>query len=269
MKYIKFISIFFFICTGSLALINLYSQVTGATHFVSVDKTNLQEHYSEDYLGLTSLNKLVDFCDNSYYEKAPQTGISDTVKYINIVSDVVKRRFCHGLAEYRITDNWLLYLEGKLCWSHIAAIINPNDILKQNTALCSQQQLVFLSVLEKKSIPFRYVGLGKIEGPGHFVSEVLYGKKWRMSDVTFEPNWELTGNVRIAVDSLQKNKELFYRIYEKTHSRDVLSVLINHVHYGERNHIPGNKMAFFHTLNFVLIYLLPIFFFYLQRKIKT
>ena len=46
------------------------------------------------------------------------------------VSDIVKKRFYHGLSEYSIKDNWIAYIGGKLFWNHLVAIVDPDDIIK-------------------------------------------------------------------------------------------------------------------------------------------
>ena len=173
---------------------------------------------------LNSLDKVVNYTDSIY--SALNLVELDTSRYVRIVSGTVKRRFYHGISNYSLSENWIIYVLGKTVWSHISAIVNPDDILKYPEGLCSQQNIVFMEILKKKGITSRAVGLGTVEGPGHFLSEVLYDNKWHLYDVDVEPNWEATIFNHESLEVLLGNKEELYKIYEGRLTTAVIDKII-------------------------------------------
>ena len=120
-----------------------------------------------------SVNDITAHIDGIYSAKYPSTKM-DTVAYVSVTSDIIKKRFFHGLSVYSFKDNWIAFVSSKLFWNHLAATVDPEDILNYSEGLCSQQATVFLEILKRKGIQTRWVGLGYNEGPGHFLSEVKY-----------------------------------------------------------------------------------------------
>lgn len=236
---------------------------------------NYQEASKELFLPqlkrLNSIDKVINYTD-SVYRELNLTSF-DTSKYVRIVSGTVKRRFYHGISNYSLSENWILHLLGKICWSHVSAIVNPEDILKYPEGLCSQQNIVFMEVLKRKGITTRSVGLGTKEGPGHFLSEVLYESKWHLYDVDVEPNWMATSFNHESLEVLLGNKQELYKIYEGRITKDVIDKIITKVHYGVSNEFPAKHMLLFHQITKLVTYLLPIFFllifFWYYKKYKA
>lgn len=135
-------------------------------------KTFKNELYNSDLNYINSIDKAIKYTDSIYLKNNFQ--FFDTSKYVQIVSDFTKERFYKGLSNYSMSDNWIAYLSGKLIWSHLSAIVNPDDILKYSKGLCNQQTIVFMEILMRKKIDVRSIGLGTNEGPGHFLSEAHY-----------------------------------------------------------------------------------------------
>ena len=99
---------------------------------------------------MNSLEKIITYNDSIYLTKKIKTF--DTAAYVKIVSETIKQRFYFGLLHYRFAENWIAALSGKLLWSHLSAVVNPNDILKHSEGLCSQQTIVFMELLKRKKI---------------------------------------------------------------------------------------------------------------------
>lgn len=220
------------------------------------NKTHVSEAYNPKLNSINNIESAVDYINNEY-NKHNLSGF-DTVKYVQIVSKFTKERFYHGLSHYSFGDNWILFLSGKLFWSHVSAIVNPNDILKYSEALCSQQTIVFMDILTKKGINVRTVGLGYKEGPGHFLAEVYYSGKWHLYDVTLEPDWKKIVAHHESMEYYMNNKDTLYAVYNNSLNRSVFDKILNKVNYGEINEFPANNMLLLHRFTFLLIYCLPV-----------
>lgn len=230
-----------------------------------------KELFTPQLSRLNSIDKVINYTDSLY--EVLNLDRFDTAKYVRIVSGTTKRRFYHGISTYSLSENWILYLLGKVCWSHVSAIVKPDDILKYPEGLCSQQNIVFMEILKKKGITTRSVGLGTVEGPGHFLSEVLYESKWHLYDVDVEPNWEATSFNHESLEMLLGNKQELYKIYEGRLTTAVIDKIITKVHYGVPNEFPAKNMLLFHSTTKIFMYLLPIFFLLMfvwyYKKYKT
>lgn len=266
--YLKKIFLYLGIITSILTALNVFFFLFPQLVITPIKKNEIIEKYDKKFMFLNNVDDVNQYCDKIYEQRKNTRVIQDTALYSNILSETLKNRFHHGLARYSFTENWLLYLQGKLFWSHISAKVKPNDILKHSGALCSQQQLVFLSVLKHKKIKFRYVGLGLAQGPGHFVSEVWYNKAWHLYDVNAEPDWSVTNYTHHSMAFLKENPTVYYELYQKIHTKKILDVLFAHVEYGKPNMIPAQNMWLFHTINTYLLFILPLALLLISKKIK-
>ncbi len=183
----------------------------------------------------------------------------DTLAYVKATSDIVKKRFYHGLSEYSIKDNWIAVLFGKLLWNHLSAIVEPDDILNYSEGLCSQQTIVFLEILKRKGIKTRWIGLGYKEGPGHFLAEVHYQGKWHLYDVNLEPKWERVTNHHESITYYKQYPDTLYLAYEGILSRSLFDKIMEKVQYGEVNEFPAKKMLLFHSVTKIITYIIPLF----------
>jgi hypothetical protein len=183
----------------------------------------------------------------------------DTLAYVKITSDIIKKRFYHGLSHYTIKDNWIASIAGKLFWSHLSAIVDPDDILDYTEGLCSQQVIVFLEILKRKGFKTRWVGLGNKEGPGHFLAEVYYEGKWHLYDVNLEPNWEKTIIYHQSIAYYKQNKDSLFLAYDGIISRSLFDKIMQKVQYGKVNEFPAKNMLLFHQVTKAITYLIPLF----------
>ena len=122
------------------------------SNFAYNDKYNPNLNY------LRSTDQVINYVDSIEGGLSKEKGY-DTVQYLGVLNDILKQRFYYGISRYSISENWIANLSGKLFWSHLSAIVEPEDLLKHNEGLCSQQTIVFLSILKKKKIKFRSVGV--------------------------------------------------------------------------------------------------------------
>ena len=255
----------FFLLLFSGTSVLLFLSVVPAKKEIS--REVVSELFDPELQALNSKSRLTAYMDSLFYLHQKTELSFDTPAYVNLVSDVVKKRFFHGLSSYSLYDNWIAALSGKIFWDHLSAIVDPDDILKHPNALCSQQNIIFATILKEKGIVSRAVGLGTPEGPGHYLSEVWYEGHWHLYDVDREPYWQKapTAYHKDLAFFLQ-NKDILYDIYENRISRTNLDLLLKDVKYGEPDIFPARKMLFFHQLTSMLTYVLPLFFLYMLLR---
>ncbi|MES2566589.1 MAG: transglutaminase domain-containing protein [Bacteroidota bacterium] len=220
---------------------------------------NKKELFNIQLSRFKSVNDIIAYIDGIYSAKCPEKEI-DTVSYVSVTSDVIKKRFFHGLSAYSFKDNWIAYTTSKLLWSHLSAIVDPDDILDHSEGLCSQQTIVFLEILKRKGIQTRWVGLGYKEGPGHFLAEVFYNGSWHIYDVNLEPKWEKIVNHHKSIDYYRVNPDSLYRTYEGILDKTTFYKIMEEVKYGYVNEFPAKKMLLVHRTTKILTFLLPLFF---------
>ncbi len=258
-RYYSHILSFFFLGLSILTAIPLF--------VIYKEKVEINVVRGEDYNPklhyLNSIDKIIDYADSVYNYNSNNDfdlqGI-DTAVYVSIVSDLIKKRFYFGLSNYNISQNWIAALFGELFWPHLSAIVEPNDILHYSEGLCSQQTIVFMEILKKRGIKVRSVGLGKKEGPGHFLCEVYYRDSWRLHDVTKEPQWFKITNHHQSMDYYIHNKDSLYKVYENSLPKEDFNKLLEKIAYGKPNEFPAKNMLLFHQITLILTYIIPLFF---------
>ena len=227
--------------------------------------SNLKSTYRQEELfkieltQFKNINDLMAHIEGIYSVNHPLDKI-DTSAYVKLCSEIVKRRFHHGISNYSIHENWIAFLCGKIFWSHFSVIVDPNDILNYNQALCSQQAIVFMELLNKKGIKNRNVGIGSKDGKGHFLSEVYYNNSWHLFDVNKEPHWNKVVLAHQSMDFYIKNKDSLYKIYHDKLTPIQINHLIETINYGQPNTFPAKNMLLFHRITKIMTYLIPIFF---------
>jgi hypothetical protein len=184
----------------------------------------------------------------------------DTLQFVESLCTITKLRFRHGLANYSLSDNWIAYFTGKLFWDHFAAIVDADDILEHSEGLCSQQTIVFLEALKRKGIQARSVGLGKKEGPGHFLAEVNYLNSWHIYDVSIEPDWSQLSTPHKSMDYYKLNKDSLFMVYKEHMPIDLFNTLLSTVDHGKIGEFPAKRMHLFHTITKVITLILPFLF---------
>ncbi len=220
----------------------------------SNDRTILKDHelFDEKLNAIRCVDDLV-----SYTEGLSNSTSFDTTQFVEDLSRVIKLRFKHGLANYSLSDNWIAALSGKFIWDHLAAIVDADDVLKHNEGLCSQQTIVFLQALKQKGIQARSVGLGKKEGPGHFISEVKYRGDWHTYDVSLEPEWSKVNVPHQSMDYYLANRDSLFKVYKSHMPIELFNALMNTVDHGEAGKFPAKRMHLFHRLTYSVTIILP------------
>ncbi len=183
-----------------------------------------------------------------YWDKATiQNGLKvDTREHVDLVRNIIAQRFYHGYARYNIRDNYVAFFAGTYIWDHFLGIVIPDDILKHNGALCSQQAIVFGELLKRRGYKVRKVTL-----KGHFCEEVFYDNSWHFYDTDKEPIFPQE-MPRPGIKDLIGNKKLLYAAYKGKLDKTVIDRVFSEYKVGKINSFPAKNMEFFHYVTKLL-----------------
>ena len=107
-----------------------------------------------------------------------------------------------GRSPHTVFTNWIMWALGFVD-SDLSTIRLPNNLLRYtDSAFCSQQSYLLLTLAQKAGFPTRHVGL-----IGHVVMESWYDGAWHMYDPTFGIVPKLNGKVASVV-GLSENGSL-------------------------------------------------------------
>ena len=232
---------------------------------------DLKEEFDPSLQSLSSVDKLMAFCDGLYMEKANNNIVTVDEIYPNIVSSVIRKRFYHGYSLYGFSNNYMAMMLSGFTMEGLSAIVVPDDILKYPYAACSQQSIVFMEILQQKGFPTRKVGF-KGKKNGHFCFEVYYNKGWHFYDPDMEPsNAVLTAYKRPPISFLAKNPEVLFQAYHQYPKEKVMDIFMNYS-YGTINTFAAPKAVIFQKVSKFLSYTLWSFFLlafiWVRRKYK-
>jgi hypothetical protein len=194
---------------------------------------------------LRSIDDVLNYTDSSCAGQQRQS-----LDYVRFLSKTFSERFYHGYSHYTFQDNWMAYLSGKVIWSHLSAIVLPNDILKHPQAACSQVSIALAEALKRIGIPYRKVGLRN-----HFVLEAYINNKWYLFDANMEPQFP---NGRKSLAELKAAHEL-YEGYKGKLSPIQADYTFSVIKYGRANEALAPNASVFHKITAILSFLVPLF----------
>ena len=187
-----------------------------------------------------------------------------TLSYATMVATILRNRFYHGFSQYPLNENWIAAMSEHFLGFGLASIVRPDDILKYSFGGCSQQTIVLMEIMKRKSISYRSVGF-----PHHYASELNLQGKWYFFDPNMEPN--ITDSQRLenrwncCADSLKK-------YYDTTRYTDLdwkfgknLQVTL-----GKVDARPAPKAIVFQDITKYLskgIWMVPLFFAFKRKKL--
>jgi hypothetical protein len=197
------------------------------------------EKYDPVLAYLTSVDHATRWLDST----AAVRGIRPFSRaYVDLTDSLIRVRFVHGYSYYGLSDDYVSYLLGRLVWSDLSAIVQPDDILKSNHAACSQQAIVFMAILRQKGYRTRKIGL-----KGHFCTGVFYEGNWHFYDPNKEPKFSKNQPVP-STPELLANKALLYNAYDGIMSKAQLDELFSQVELLESDVLPGHRMRVLHKI---------------------
>lgn len=203
---------------------------------------------------LQSISSLLQYTDS--IAKVRNKG-QDTLKYANILAEVVRRRFYHGYSHYSLKENWLASFAGATIWQDLSAIVLPNDIMKYPFAACSQQSIVMMECFRLKGINYRKVGFAH-----HFTLEGRINGQWYFFDTNMEPDFSVIP--RKSFTALQRDKAL-YVIYKQRLDSSGVDYDLAGSYYGKVNERPAPNASLFQSTTKLfshILWLFPLVFFF-------
>lgn len=204
-----------------------------------------EEYDSSLFYRLQSIDDIISYADSVYRNEQRQS-----LEYSEILASTLRKRFYHiGYSYYTREDNWIAWLAGKLIWSHLHAIVLPDDILKHPGAACSQQAIVLKECFKRAGINYREVNL-----QGHFVLEGKVEGKWLLFDTNLEPRFP---RGRKSLDALLRSGELV-PAYSHALTPEQVNEVFAHPVYGAPNAPIAPNATLFQRTTGILSLALPI-----------
>ena len=169
-----------------------------------------KEIFDEKLLYLNSIDKLVAHTDSL----ASVRGINGaSFQYVELLETIIEARFYHGFSHFTLSENWLAALSGNLIEEGLACKVQPENIIQQSSAACSQQCIVMMAVLRKKNFSYRCIGF-----PHHYALEVLVNKNWYFFDPDMEP--QITQKHRL-LGSWKHSNDRLKQYYNSSRFKDL------------------------------------------------
>ena len=236
------------------------------TDFYPEPVYNHIEDYDASLSRINTIDKLAQFTDSiaDAHSVRPQT-----LDYVEIIATIIRKKFYHGYSHFLLNENWIAAVSGKLIWQDLSCKVQPNGIIKNNYAACSQQELVVMSLLRRKNISYRSVLF-----PHHYALEALIQVNWYYFDTNMEPkiNKEerLETNWKSSVDTLKKYYDTSrYKNLDYTFGKNIP------LKFGPINEIPAPKARIFELATLVFsksLWCFPLLFIFCgvrKSKMRT
>ncbi len=198
-----------------------------------------EEYDSSYFKRFQTVENIINYADTS-----PGAGKKNSLEYYNLVAEILRKRFYHGYSYYNFSDNPLSYLAGH-AWSHLSAVVIPDDIMKHPMAACSQQSLVLAEIFRRNKINYR-----KIAFSGHFALEGYIENKWRFFDTNMEP---VLPSTRMSVGDLEAKGKIFVAYANTGLGGSYLHRLLSNPTYGSVNEKLALKSTVFHRICLLLV----------------
>jgi hypothetical protein len=244
-RYIKLICLW----GGALFFVLfLISFISFEDEILDPNKRNKNDDYDPNLGSVDDMTKLNNLLNSLGREKG--IGPDDGEPYVLLADSIIRHRFYHGVSKYSYSDNFLAFFAGKLR-DDIAVMVDPNDILKRNEALCSQNAVVLQEVLKQNGYKVRSVALVE-----HFCSEVKYDGSWHFYDADYEPIFDASKS-RPSLKELMANPEELRAAYAESVHPDI-SKRLNHyfnkskITVSGENEFPASNMKTLHWITYIL-----------------
>lgn len=189
-----------------------------------------------------------------------------TYEYAELLESVIAERFYHGFSHFTPGENWIAALSGKWIREDLACKVDPEDIVQQPNAACSQQALVMMAVLRKKGMNYRSVGF-----PHHYAMEVQVGEEWYFFDANMEP---VISKEQRSLANWQHQNDRLKQFYDTNRFSDLDFKLGNGLTAttGRINEVPAQRARLFHTVTGLLSkisWLLPLLLLFFMPRLQT
>jgi hypothetical protein len=230
------------------------------------------EEFDPSLHSIYNITKLEKYCDSIYEQRKISSTITTLEKeYAQIVSEVVQKRFYHGLSSFGVGNNYLGYFANPGYLNmYLNAPVSSNDILKFPYGICSQQAIVVMDLLKNKGYKTRKVGFYDKVTSGHFCLEVFYGGSWHFYDTDLEPDAAvLNAYSRPSIEFLVAHRDILKKAYSKMDPSRVDRLFPTYF-YGKVNEKEARNARIYQEITKSLSYTIWIIFllafFWVRRK---
>jgi hypothetical protein len=211
---------------------------------------------------LDNLDKLTAHCDSIYELRKNSPDYTPAQKeYPQVVSEVVRKRFYHGLSSYGFGDNYLAYVVNpRSMGMYLDAPVEADDILKFSYGICSQQAVTAMELLKRKGYTTRKVGFYDKSISGHFCYEANYNGSWHFFDIDLEPDMAVLNKYdRPGIEFLVAHPDVLKQAYSRMSPEKVMALFPTYFYGKPDEAIAGNATIFQRTTK-ILSYTLWILF---------
>lgn len=226
------------------------------------DVFNQKERYFPALQTVNSIHSLEQFIDKE--ARAKGIKFSDP-EYPHLVSYTISCKFFHGFSHWTLAQNWIASVGQKISGIGLACKVQPDAIMKDDYAGCSQQVLVMMEILKRKNINYRKAGF-----PHHYTLLAEAAGKWYYFDPDMEPNMTMAQRELTAWAGKSVNLKPYYT--KKVALSDIDYHFGNNAQLAEIgpvNEIPAKNLRFFQNATALLskiLFFFPLLILYYRMK---
>lgn len=223
---------------------------------------NHTERYYPSLQSINTINSLSRFID----AEAGARGIKQTdAGYLLFVSYTVSCKFYHGFSHWNLSQNWIASISQKITGIGLACKVQPEAIMKNDFAGCSQQVMVMMEILRLKGINYRKVGF-----PHHYTLLAEANGKWYFLDPDMEPEMNLSQREFSAWKGIAGNLKPYYA---KKASKTAIDFHLGSekqlAELGPVNEIPAKNLRIFQNTTALLskiLFFFPLLLLYYRTR---
>lgn len=233
-----------------------------------INKMEIFNHTERYYPSLQSINtvsSLLQFIDM----EAEDRGIKkNDPGYLLFVSYTISCKFYHGFSHWNLSQNWIASIGQKITGIGLACKVQPDAIMKDDYAGCSQQVMVMMDIFRLKNINYRKVGF-----PHHYTLLAEANGKWYYLDPDMEPEMNLSQREFSAWKGVAGNLKPYYA--KKTPKAEIdfhLGSEKQLADLGPVNEIPAKNLRLFQNATALLskiLFFFPLLLLYYRTRYIT
>jgi len=238
-----------------------------APNFIDVDinkdkAANLTSPHSPMALNsvtdINTLEKYIDLAAAKYNLKPGDPG------YLLFASHIVSHRFTHGFSHWNLSQNWIASLGQRITGIGLACKVQPDGMMKDRIAACSQQAQILMEIFKRKGINYQKVGF-----PHHYALQAESNGKWYYLDSDNAPNMSLQQREFASWKGMSANLKPYYltKIGNSNfnyHFGDDSQI----AELGTINEIPARNLTAFQNITALLskgLFMIPLLIVYYRR----